>query len=643
MVFLFPDFRSNITSLFQGIERHCSIPLIGGASGDNLRFQQCHQFHDGRLLEGACCAVLMSGEFEMATTVSHGSEPIDNPSVVTRARGNVIFEIDGRPALDLASERLGEPITRDNLTTAVTLMGIGHRIHDVAHFLSPFRVSAIHGFDFDARSCMVPTEIAEGAEIQFMRRDPQAVLDSTRAGAAKLRETLDALGATPNLVCQFDCAGRGKVILGDKVLAGIEEGQKVFADDVPWMGSFAFGGDLAARRAQPFPQLHRDPRGFLLTRPGQRAAMVSKDLDRLDAQTLREKLLEAERKYYTNFEVLQEKVTRLEAVQTLSKLLIEQNDPAEALEKLVELSIRLMGVEKATVCRPVDGGFEVGALRGYSRRSSAALRELTLAAADEHISAVVNQSSPVLLELADTELGEALDLCQAILCPIRSDAGHLFGLYVVGFSPKKIGVFRQFESDDVEFFGMITAQVGALLENLGLRDTFRKFVPFEFLELLDRRSIQDIRKADHVSLDMHVMFADLRGFTRFSETMGPEAVFDLLNEYLATMEPEIAAEKGFINQYQGDAIMALFPHDADSALGAAIRMFSALDRLNARRTRRGETALRNGIGINSGRLLLGTIGSDKRLDSNVVGDAANLASRVEGMTRVYGARALVSR
>lgn len=183
----------------------------------------------------------MSGDFQMATTVSHGSEPIGNPCVVTKAQGNVIFEIDGQPALDLAGERLGEPITPDTIATAVTLMGIGRRIQDIDRFLSPFRISAIHGFDFDARSCMVPTEIAEGSEIQFMRRDPHAVLDSARAGAEKLRETLDAVNATPSLICQFDCAGRGKVILGDEVLAGIQEGQKAFADDVPWIGSFALG------------------------------------------------------------------------------------------------------------------------------------------------------------------------------------------------------------------------------------------------------------------------------------------------------------------------------------------------------------------------------------------------------------------
>ena len=184
--------------------------------------------------------------------------------------------------------------------------------------------------------------------------------------------------------------------------------------------------------------------------------------------------------------------------------------------------------------------------------------------------------------------------------------------------------------------------MSALLENLNLRDSFKRFVPFEFLALLKKRSIQEVNTGDNVSLDMHVMFTDLRDFTRMSEGMGPEVVFALLNEYLAAMEPQIASVSGFINQYQGDAIMALFSGDADSAVQGAIRMWDALGTLNKGRANRGETPLRIGTGINSGRLLLGAIGSKERLDSNVVGDAPNLASRVESMTKVYGAKVLIS-
>jgi class 3 adenylate cyclase len=108
------------------------------------------------------------------------------------------------------------------------------------------------------------------------------------------------------------------------------------------------------------------------------------------------------------------------------------------------------------------------------------------------------------------------------------------------------------------------------------------------------------------------------------------------------MEPEISACHGFINQYLGDGFIALFHGGADNAVTAAIGMGRALADLNAKRITLGEPALRIGIGINSGELMLGAIGGEQRLDSNVVGDAVNLASRIEGLTKLYGARCIVT-
>jgi len=370
--------------------------------------------------------------------------------------------------------------------------------------------------------------------------------------------------------------------------------------------------------------------------------MASNALESLDIAELREKLVDAERKYYTNLQELREKVARLEAVQTLSKLLATCTDPADALERLVELSVQYMGVEKAIVVRPAEEGYEVGALKGYSRRQAGELQQLVISATNSHFREILEEKTPKLFDVVDGELADAFDLCQMILCPLRSEEGVFFGLYIIGFSEKKKSLFRTFDPSDVAFFDTIGSQVSALLQNLSLRDSFKRFVPFEFLALLEKRSIQNVNTSDNVSLDMHVMFSDLRDFTLMSESMGPEAAFALLNEFLGIMEPQIASAGGFINQYQGDAIMALFSGEADGAARGAIRMWDALGTLNDERAGRGEAPLRIGIGINSGRLLLGAIGSDKRLDSNVVGDAANLASRVESMTKVYGVKVLIA-
>lgn len=370
--------------------------------------------------------------------------------------------------------------------------------------------------------------------------------------------------------------------------------------------------------------------------------MAPDAIESLDVAGLRERLVDAERKYYTNLHELQEKVARLEAVQTLSKLLATCTDPADAIDRLVELSIQYMGVEKAIVVRPTEDGYEVGAFKGYSRRQAGELQRLVISAANSHFREIFEEKASKLFDVVDGELADALDLCQMILCPLRSEEGVFLGFYIIGFSEKKKSLFRTFDPADVAFFDTIGSQVSALLQNLSLRDSFKRFVPFEFLALLEKRSIQDVNTSDNVSLDMHVMFSDLRDFTLMSESMGPEAAFALLNEFLGIMEPQIASAGGFINQYQGDAIMALFSGEADGAAHGAIRMWDALGTLNEKRARRGEAPLRIGIGVNSGRLLLGAIGSDKRLDSNVVGDAANLASRVESMTKVYGVKVLIA-
>jgi hypothetical protein len=243
VLFLFPDFRTNITSLFEGIEKHCNLPFIGGPSCDNLKFQHGYQSHNGVVTENACNAVLMVGDFDLMTIATHGSEPLGDPRIVTKCDGNMIYEIDGRPALDIASEGFGEAITMDNMANAITLMGIGFKTEASSNFLSPYVVRAIFQFDFEDKSCLIPTVVKEGAEIQFMRRDPQSILNSGRVAAEKLSKALGALTPTPTpaFICQFDCAGRGKIIVGDDVLTGITDLQAEFATTVPWMGSFCFG------------------------------------------------------------------------------------------------------------------------------------------------------------------------------------------------------------------------------------------------------------------------------------------------------------------------------------------------------------------------------------------------------------------
>ncbi len=170
----------------------------------------------------------------------------------------------------------------------------------------------------------------------------------------------------------------------------------------------------------------------------------------------------------------------------------------------------------------------------------------------------------------------------------------------------------------------------------------RRFVPFEFLDLLDKPSVRDIRVGDQVELELTVLFCDIRSFTSLSECLTPEETIQLVNDFLAQVEPRIHRQGGFINTYTGDGLMALFHTDVDKALRGGIEMFSALERWNAERARNGKPEVAIGVGLHTGKVMLGTLGSGDRLDTNVIGDSVNLAARVEGMTKLYGAPLLVT-
>ncbi|MBF0289042.1 MAG: pentapeptide repeat-containing protein [SAR324 cluster bacterium] len=170
---------------------------------------------------------------------------------------------------------------------------------------------------------------------------------------------------------------------------------------------------------------------------------------------------------------------------------------------------------------------------------------------------------------------------------------------------------------------------------------YSRFVPEAFLKLLQKDSIINVQLGDHVKQQMSVLFADIRSFTTLSETMTPEENFKFINSYLSQMEPVILAHGGVIDKYIGDAIMVLFD-TPDKAVNAGIAMLKALDDYNTDRYQAGYPPIQIGIGINTGDLMLGTIGGKNRMDGTVISDAVNLAARMEGLTKFYKTPLLIS-
>jgi class 3 adenylate cyclase/DNA-binding NarL/FixJ family response regulator len=147
--------------------------------------------------------------------------------------------------------------------------------------------------------------------------------------------------------------------------------------------------------------------------------------------------------------------------------------------------------------------------------------------------------------------------------------------------------------------------------------------------------------------DATVLFSDVRSFTKLCEGLGAEAVVTMMNEYFAFMADVIRGNYGVIDKYIGDAIMALFGvpkstgNDADNAVRAGFAMLQALDLLNGDREAEGRVPFKIGIGLATGRVVAGQLGSPERMNYTVMGNSVNLSARIESLTGHYGAQLLL--
>lgn len=169
-----------------------------------------------------------------------------------------------------------------------------------------------------------------------------------------------------------------------------------------------------------------------------------------------------------------------------------------------------------------------------------------------------------------------------------------------------------------------------------------RFVPSAFLRSLGRENITEVQLGDQVERTVTVFFSDIRSYTRLAETMTPDENFRFVNSFNRRMGPIIQENRGFVNQYLGDAIMAIFQDSPADALKASVEMQLLLNEYNADRQRKNRLPIRSGIGFHTGSLIMGIIGDDKRMDAATISDAVNTAARIESLNKYYGTNILLS-
>jgi len=192
------------------------------------------------------------------------------------------------------------------------------------------------------------------------------------------------------------------------------------------------------------------------------------------------------------------------------------------------------------------------------------------------------------------------------------------------------------------------------LFNYFIEDRQKRFISSAFGRYVSPEVVKQlVRQPDRLALHgeqkiMSVMFSDIRGFTSISEAMSASEITTLLNEYLTAMTEIVITHRGTVDKFIGDAVMALWgaplddaEHAANATL-AALEMIRVLDELRPHWVKQGYPPLHIGIGINSGEMHVGNMGSSTRFDYTVIGDNVNLASRLEGLTKAYGASIIIA-
>ena len=330
---------------------------------------------------------------------------------------------------------------------------------------------------------------------------------------------------------------------------------------------------------------------------------------------------------------------RLALLLDIGKELSGLPDIGRLLDKVVELTFQVMSVDRVAILLTGAGNTLTMRVSRSRIGDPGAAWEVPRAIADKALAERV----AVLIEnpTAGSDRSETAqkDSVQSAMCaPLLGGHGEPLGLIYLD----NLTAPRSFSDEDLEFLSAFSGMVAVAIENgrlverarreaLVLSNFQRYFAPELAEQIAGHQEEIGLGGAKRQAV---VLFADIRGFTALSEELSPEEIAALLNEYFTAMVEIVFEHGGALDKFMGDAMMAIWgaplsrADDADRAVRAAVAMQAALARLNEAWQEQGRRRIAVGIGINSGEVFAGNIGSDRRLEYTVIGDAVNVAARL---------------
>ncbi len=373
-------------------------------------------------------------------------------------------------------------------------------------------------------------------------------------------------------------------------------------------------------------------------------AYYQKRLDELTGQTIKSDTVISR-----STRELRQRRQALSLLSELHRTITTDLSKAEIFRRVLEATQRALKMDRSVVLEPGDdGAWHASASVGFDSATGESLAAQAIDTVDVAPDGSVLANKAATLTPLIAQVRERLGMPFFVAVPVVV-GDKVEALLLSGRQRELKPFFPALDEQDVYTFSSLAGFLGAALTNAGLfahqkrmAQSFERFVPKQFLEFLSRTSIVDVKLGDQTQRTMSVLFSDIRSFTTISEKMTPKENFDFINRYLEFVAPVVLENGGFIDKYIGDAIMALFPGDAATGVRAAVGLHTALHRFNAEWTAAGYKELAIGAGVHTGALMLGTIGFRERIDTTVIADAVNLAARMEGLTKQYGAGVLIT-